>query len=377
MIVLQRLDDLRVVLDRRLVLVVDPLEDRPRLGGRRDDAPLAAVAFEQEVDQPHMRAPEAAHDGRLAVQRSLAGVDAFELLEILLAGEDQMLVAGEHRVDALDAGDEERGVFHHLALLHVDAGMRQRDHDVGALLLHLRHPGLGGFDDVARHHIAVEVLGVPDHDLRRHEADDADPDRLLGAGAVLDLLVEDQIGLEIELVVARVRRKLGAADQIGADERKVGAGQHLVEEGQAVVELVVAERRAFVAEQVHALHDRVEVALLHALLIGDVVAHRVALQQVAIVDQHRIGGLLADAGNQRGGARQAHRVVRLVGIVVVGQHVHVDVRRLHDPEMRLVGGRARRKRMQHDDGAHGGGSCQEGAAGNLDEIGHGSSSIVR
>ena len=84
-----------------------------------------------------MRAPEAAHDGRLAGQRAVLGVDAFELLEILLAGEDQMLVAGEDRVDAVDAGDEERGVLHHVALLHVDAGMRQRDHDVGALLLHL------------------------------------------------------------------------------------------------------------------------------------------------------------------------------------------------------------------------------------------------
>ena len=78
--------------------------------------------------------------------------------------------------------------------------------------------------------LAVEVLGVPDHDLRRHEADDADLDRLLGAGAVLDLLVEDHIGLEVELVVARIGGELGAADQVGADEREVGAGQHLVEE---------------------------------------------------------------------------------------------------------------------------------------------------
>ena len=295
-----------------------------------------------------MRAPEAAHDGRLALQRAVAGVDAFEFLEILLAGEDQMLVAGEDRIDAVDAGDEERGVLHHVGLLDVDAGMRQRDDDVGALLLHLRHPGLGRLDDVARLDIAVEVLGVPDHDLRRHEADDADLDRLLGAGAVLDLLVEDHIGLEVELVVARVGGKLGAADQVGADEREVGAGQHLVQERQAVVELVVAERRALVAEQVHALHDRMEVALLHALLIGDVVAHRVALQQVAIVDQHRVGGFLAHRVDQRRRARQAHRVVRLVGIIVVGQHVHMDVGRLHDPQMRLVGLRARRERMQHD-----------------------------
>ena len=97
-----------------------------------------------------------------------------------------MLVAGEDGIDAVDAGEEERGVLHHVALLAVDAGMGERDDDVGALFLHLRHPGLGGLDDVAGGDLAVEVRAVPDHDLRRHEADEADLDRLLVAGAVLD-----------------------------------------------------------------------------------------------------------------------------------------------------------------------------------------------
>ena len=70
----------------------------------------------------------------------------------------------------------------------VDAGVGERDDDVGALFLHLRHPGLGRLDDVARLDLAVEILHVPDHDLRRHEADEADLDRLLGARAVLDRL---------------------------------------------------------------------------------------------------------------------------------------------------------------------------------------------
>lgn len=142
----------------------------------------------------------------------------------------------------------------------------------------------------------------PDHDLRRHEADDADPERLLGAGPVPDLLVEDDVRLEIELVVPRVRSEFGAADQVGADERKIGARQHLVHERQAVIEFVVAERRAFIAEQVHALHDRMQVAILHPPLVGNIVAHRVALQKVAIVDQHRIGGFLAHRIDQRSGA---------------------------------------------------------------------------
>jgi hypothetical protein len=52
--------------------------------------------------------------------------------------------------------------------------MGERDDDIGALLLHLRHPGLGRLDDVAGLRLAFEVLDVPEHDLRRHEADDAD-----------------------------------------------------------------------------------------------------------------------------------------------------------------------------------------------------------
>ena len=43
--------------------------------------------------------------------------------EVLAVGEDEVLVAGEHHVDAGDAGEEQRGVLHHVALLAVDAGM--------------------------------------------------------------------------------------------------------------------------------------------------------------------------------------------------------------------------------------------------------------
>ena len=85
-----------------------------------------------------------------------------------------------------------------------------------------------------------------------------------------------------------------ALGQVGADEREIRAGQHLEHEVEAVVELVVAERRAIVAQRVHRLDDRMDVAVLHAALIGDVVAHRVALQEVAIVDEDRIGRLGAD-----------------------------------------------------------------------------------
>src|SRR5690606_26560929 len=97
---------------------------------------------------------------------------------------------------------------------------------------------------------------------------------------------------------------------------------------------------------------------------GDVVAHRVALEEVAVVDQHRVGRLGADRVDDRGGAGEAHRVVRLVAVIVVRVDVHVQVGRLHDAQMRLVGLGARGKGMQDHDRSGGGAAGQEGTAGN-------------
>ena len=110
---------------------------------------------------------------------------------------------------------------------------------------------------------------------------------------------------------------------------------------------MVAERAAIVAQHVHGVDDRVLVAGLHAALIGDIVAERVALQEVAVIHQHRVPGFGADGVYDRGGARQTHRVVRFVGVIIIGKDVNMDVGRFHDAQMRLVGRRTRSKRVQH------------------------------
>jgi hypothetical protein len=71
-------------------------------------------------------------------------------------------------------------------------------------------------------------------------------------------------------------------------------------------------------------------------LVGHVIAHRIALQKVPVVDQQRIRGLGPDRVNMRGGAGEADGVIGFVGVVVVGEHVHVQVGRLHDTEVRLL-----------------------------------------
>ena len=135
-----------------------------------------------------MAAPEARHDGRLAVQRAGLHVDARNVGEFLAAREDEMLVAGEDHVDAVDLGEMQRRVLlAALAIAARDAGMAQRHHDVGARLLEVRHVLLRRVDDVDGGRLAVEMRLVPLHDLRRHEADHADLDRLLGARLIDEL----------------------------------------------------------------------------------------------------------------------------------------------------------------------------------------------
>lgn len=95
----------------------------------------------------------------------------------------------------------------------------------------------------------------------------------------------------------------GAFGQVGADDRKVGAVDHIEHEIQAVVELVIAERAAVVDEHVHRGDDLMHVAFLHAALVGDVIAHRIALKKIAIVDEDRVRRLGADGVDDRSGAR--------------------------------------------------------------------------
>ncbi len=167
------------------------------------------------------------------------------------------------------------------------------------------------------------------------------------ACAVLDLLFDDHVGLEEEIVLLRIGGEL-ALCQVGADEREIRAAKHLEHEIEAVVELVVSERADSIAKRVHRLDDRVDVAILHAVLIGHVIAHRIALQQVTVVDQQGVGRFGADVIDDRRGARQTHRVVRLVGIVVVWENVDMDVGGFHEPQMRLIGGRARREGVEQN-----------------------------
>ncbi len=187
------------------------------------------------------------------------------------------------------------------------------------------------------------------------------------AGAVGQFAVEDDVGRHEGFVVEGRGALLG--HHVGADDRVAGAGERLHQEVEPVVELVVAERRAVEVQRVHRGDDGMHVAVLHAALVGDVVAHRVALQEVAVVEQDRVRGLGADRVDMGGGAGEADGVDRLVGVVVVGEDVDVQVGGLHDPQMRLAGLGAGRERVEDDERRAGGG--EEGAAAHAERAGIG------
>lgn len=111
------------------------------------------------------------------------------------------------------------------------------------------------------------------------------------------------------------QRRAVRLQHVGANGGEFGAGQRLAEEVEPVVELVVAERAAEIAEAVHRRDDGMLVAAVEALLVGDIVAEQAALDEVAVVEQDGVARLVARGGDQRGRLGEADRVVRLVATI--------------------------------------------------------------
>ena len=184
-----------VALDkRRCRAILVALRDRARLGAVADNAPFTAGRLQHQVDDTEMGAPEPRHDGGLAVDRAVGHVDGVPVF-VGRGRKHVVVVPRKHGIYALDCGKRHRRVAHEFGMPRgADAGVRQRDDDIGPLLLHHRDIGPRGFDDVAGVYVALQVATVPHHDLWRHEPDQADPDLVRLPGAVDYLLVHHDIG---------------------------------------------------------------------------------------------------------------------------------------------------------------------------------------
>ena len=260
-----------------------------------------------------------------------------------------MAMPGQQGVDPVNLGQGDGCVFHPLTMLRrADARMAERQNDVGALLFHLGYIGAGGFDDVAGLNAALQMPPVPIHDLRGHKSDQPDADCVGLSRAICHLPVQDHIRRDQCFIARGARGHFG--DHIGRNDREFSPGQGFHQKAQAIVELVIAQGRCVKAQGVHRLNDGVQIAFFHSALIGDVIAHRIALQKVAIIDQQGVFRLGPDLRDMGRGAGQTDAVIGAVRVIIIGKDMHMQVGRFHNAQMGLTGLGAGGKGMRVEQG---------------------------
>jgi len=90
---------------------------------------------------------------------------------------------------------------------------------------------------------------------------------------------------------------------------------------------VVAQRGPVEIQRIHRPDDRVRIAFVQPPLIGVEIAHRIALEEIAIVKQQRVRNLGSSLFDQRCCFRQTDRVVGPVSVIIVGMNVNVHIGR--------------------------------------------------
>ena len=162
--------------------------------------------------------------------------------------------------------------------------MTERDHqiDTAPEFAELR---AHRFDDVDRGQASAEMGLVPLGDLRRRNADHPDLEPPRRSGLV------DERALDHDR-----RRKPGRAiafADVAADDRKARLRVCALERLEAVIEIVVAERRDVIIKRVHGGDDGVDRAWVGEYRFSREVAERRALKNVAVVEQQAVGSLTA------------------------------------------------------------------------------------
>ena len=132
--------------------------------------------------------------------------------------------------------------------------------------------------------------------------------------------------------------------------------RHLAQERQAVVEFVVADAAAVHLQHIHRLVDGQGLVAGQRFYQCLVVGQRRALDGVAVVEQQVVRELCARLGDQGRRAFQADRRLRLQLVVIITEHIRVQVRRLQQGQ----GGAAAGRRGRWLDRPSGGG--RQGAA---------------
>ena len=109
---------------------------------------------------------------------------------------------------------------------------------------------------------------------------------------------------------------------------------------------MIAQRRRLHPNRVHRGDHRMGLATPRIARVGHVVAKRVALEEIAVVEQDRVRALRPDRADVGCGSGQARSLDRTVGIVVVGRDMGVQIGGLENAQMHLARSGRRRERGQ-------------------------------
>nr|WP_281840168.1 hypothetical protein [Sinisalibacter aestuarii] len=259
-------------------------------------------------------------------------------------GKNLVRMAADDRVDPRDAGKREQSVFHPRAVRgRADAGMGEDHHQIGAERAQLRHGDFGRGHDIAD--FGAEGAAAKPGD-RAGRQKTKKPDRhLMGlAGGVGQPPLDQGEGLRGGDRARPGRPGARHQRQVGDHHRKGRMCQNMPQIFGAVVEIVVAERDRIDPERGHGGDDGVTPTQLAAAphhIAQHRVAHRIAVQKVAIVEQQRVIGLRPRGADQRCGARQPGGDRGHVRQIIVGQDVHMHIRCRHkaqfNPWQRVAG----------------------------------------
>ena len=294
------------------------------------DVPDAIVAREFEINDADMVAPIARHALRHVVHRAFFQIDVRRFFKFLVR-EAAMGMTKDHGINAFDASEVESAILRAFLIGFVGwAGVRQRHDDVRAGFKHDGYVFFCGFHDIARFHLAIEMRLVPHHHLRRHEADIADIERVGIAFFVLYFFLLNHIGLIDGFFRA-------GFDDIGIDDGEGCLLDGFIEIGQAIVEFMVAERADVVAHEVERFNGRVRLAFF-VTGGGLVIGNGIALNEVAVIDEHAVCHFLTRLFDEGGGARKAESISgRVLVIIKIGQKA-VDVGCADDAQGYFFGG---------------------------------------
>ena len=132
---------------------------------------------------------------------------------------------------------------------------------------------------------------------------------MLAAQVVADHAVDQGVGFNQRRVAAWI----GAAlySQVGRNHRERGGAQRLHQELQPVIEFVIAQCDRIEIERVHRGNDGMHITVPQSAFMRDEIAHRGALQEIAIVKKQGVGRLGAAGRNNRSARFRAGRRVAL------------------------------------------------------------------